>query len=327
MIVRLAKLSLLIVLILLVYIPGLPLIPHPIKKVAADSSFTLFGKAIGGWGFTSATIRNPGPDLVVVAGTTVTLTLNSVDSAGIPHQFCVDFDVPPDFELTGCDTPREVSTRSAFFTSTSPVTYSFTADSTPGNYTYFCTVHTGAMQGKFVILPAHDVAVTALAVSRNFAYEGVTANPVQVNVTATNFGASAETFYVSAKANSTLIGNTTTPITVQAGLTKVVTFNWTTLGLARGKYLITGQATKVSGETNTANNNFPTNGSFIFTVKFRGDVTGDCQVDVIDLTSVGSTLFKSRGDPAYNPPADLNNDGAINVIDLSIVGGNIFRGC
>src|SRR2546422_6263069 len=111
------KRFLLVALLSLIYIPGLPLIPHPPLEKVAAASFTLYGKAIGGWGFTPSTIRNPGPDLVVTTGESVTLTLFSGDSsAAIPHQFCVDYDIPPDYVLNGCDTPQEVATRSPFST-------------------------------------------------------------------------------------------------------------------------------------------------------------------------------------------------------------------
>jgi len=261
---------------------------------------------------------------VVTTGESVTLTLFSGDSsAAIPHQFCVDYDIPPDYVLNGCDTPQEVATRSPFFNSASPVTYTFTASSIPGNYTYFCTVHTTDMQGKFVVSSPHDVAVTGLTTSRNFAYNSVVSNPVQVNVTASNLGGSSETFFVSAKANSTLIGNQS--ITLIAGGTTKVSFNWTTLGLVRGNYLLTAQATKVTGETNTANNSFLSSGSF--NVKFRGDVSGDCKVDIVDLSTVGGTFGKALGQTGYNAAADLNNDAITNIVDLVVVAGNFGQGC
>src|SRR2546428_12935662 len=92
------KRFLLVALLSLIYIPGLPLIPHPPLEKVAAASFTLYGKAIGGLGFTPSSLRNPRPDLVVTTGESVTLSLVSGgSSAGISHQFRVGYDIPPDY--------------------------------------------------------------------------------------------------------------------------------------------------------------------------------------------------------------------------------------
>ncbi len=197
----------------------------------------------------------------------------------------------------------------------------FTLNFGAGTFNYYCSVHPTVMFGTFQVLPLHDAGVSKITVSRNFAYSGVTSNPIQLNVTATNSGAVTDTFYVAAKANSTLIGNQT--VTLPAGGTAIVTFNWNTQPLARGIYTLTAQAT-LSGDGNPSNN-LVTDGTF--TVKLKGDVNGDCKVDIVDLATVGSTFGKVLGTAGYNPNADLNNDGVINIVDLVVVGGSFGQTC
>ncbi len=64
----------------------------------------------------------------------------------------------------------------------------------------------------------------------------------------------------------------------------------------------------------------------VFT-RLSGDVNLDCQVDIVDLATVGSTFGSSLGQPKYNPKADLNGDGTIDIVDLAIVGASFGRAC
>src|SRR2546428_14165090 len=50
--------------------------------------------------------------------------------------------------------------------------------------------------------PLYDVAVYGFAGSRDFAYSGVVANPVNLTVTAVNLGSVSESFTVTFKADS-----------------------------------------------------------------------------------------------------------------------------
>ncbi len=167
-----------------------------------------------------------------------------------------------------------------------------------------------------------DVAVTGITSSRSFAYSGVASNPVQVNVTASNLGTGSQTFFVSAKANTTLIGNQT--VTIAPGGSTVVTFPWNAAALLRGNYIITAQATRVLGETNISNNAL-TGG--IFTVRLGGDVNGDCTVNIFDIVLVAQVFGKTSGVAGFNPYADLNNDGVINIFDIVLVAENFGHSC
>ncbi len=314
---RKVVLTLLLVATGLLSIAALPILQP--AKAPSTSTINLYGRVFpspNGWGFTATTVTDPGPTVVTTPGGTVSLNLFAGDS--ILHQFCVDYD--PDF---ACNTPSEPQS-ATFSSSTNGKPFSFIATSIPGNYTYFCTIHTTAMVGTLVVRAPHDVAVSNLALSRNFSYNNVPANPLKVNVTAQNPGNNTETFAVSAKANSTLIGTQT--ITLAAGATRIVSFNWTnTQALARGNYILTANATKVNGEIYFLNNQFTY--SITFVVMLKGDVNADCKVDIADLATVGATFGKTIGSPGFKPAADLNNDGTINIVDLVLVAGSFGQAC
>ena len=308
----------------LVFVGGLPFSPHLPPDRAAAAFFTLLGR-IGtsgpaGWGFTKTTISSPGPDLVVSPGETVTMMLGSADPSSIGHDWGVDYNnnTAPD-----PGEPLFPQVYPGTFNSLANKTFIFTATMNPGRYLYYCYIHGVPMFGRFIVTPpAADVAVIGITPSRTFAYNGVFSNPVQVNVTAANVGTQTQTFFVSALANSTLIGNQTE--TMLGGTSTVVTFQWATSSLPRGNYTLTAQATRVAGETNFANNSYTGN---TFTVKLRGDVNGDCIVNVSDLSTVGGRFGLTKSDPRYFAPADFFNTGVINVQDFSLVGGTFGLTC
>lgn len=284
---------------------------------ANPASFTLHGRIVtpAGWGFTANSVTSPGPDLTAQPGENVVMTLRSAD--GIGHNFGIDLD------NDGIQDPGEPV--SPPFGGTF-ATWPFTAPTTPGTYTYICFIHGGPMVGPLIVTGfTHDVAITALTTSRNFAYNSVSSSPIQVNVTAANTGTATENFFVSATANVIVIGNQS--VTVPAGGTTKVTFNWNPENLLIGNYQLRAQATTVPDETSIADNKL--DGS-IFTVKFKGDVNGDCVVNVSDLASVGAAFGSTIGPPAspnWNPNADLNNDGVANVSDLATVGSSFGQSC
>ena len=57
-----------------------------------------------------------------------------------------------------------------------------------------------------------------------------------------------------------------------------------------------------------------------------GDANGDGVVNCTDFDKVKGSFGKSKGQPAYNPAADLNNDGVVNIQDLSTVARNVPTG-
>src|SRR6266571_2698611 len=104
---------------------------------------TLHGNAARGWGKSNATISEPGPPIVVFAGTNVTLTLIANDSS--MHNWFIDFD--------NSLTPNDGEPSSPDFNSgtVSVVVWSFVADRS-GNWTYRCRVHPTSMTGSILII-------------------------------------------------------------------------------------------------------------------------------------------------------------------------------
>ncbi len=105
-------------------------------------NITLHGNAGRGWGFTNATLSNPGPPLVVLWGTRVNLTLIANDS--LAHNWFIDYDnslAPNGNEPSSPDFGGNAGTI---------VVKSFVADQT-GNWTYLCRFHQASMKGNITI--------------------------------------------------------------------------------------------------------------------------------------------------------------------------------
>lgn len=90
-------------------------------------------------------------------------------------------------------------------------------------------------------------------------------------------------------------------------------------GLPIGTHTVTVKAVNSVGNSNLT--------SFTVNVALRGDVNGDCTVNVGDLARVGAAFLKAAGQPGFDPDADLNMDGVINVQDLATVGSEFLKNC
>jgi hypothetical protein len=173
-------------------------------------------------------------------------------------------------------------------------------------------------------LEVHDVAVTNLTSAKTVICQGYCGN---LTVTVQNQGNFAETFNVTAYANTTAIQTKT--LTLTSGNSTTLTFTWNTSGFAKGKYSISACAWPVPGETDTADNNFT--GGWV-RVSMVGDLTGgtpnpwdfvpDGKVDGKDIAIVALCFGSAPGcSPPYvwNPNCDVNNDAKIDGKDIATV--------
>ena len=113
-----------------------------VLKEPRPVNLTLYGNAGRGWGFTSATISEPGPPLVVFWKTNVTLTLIADDSAD--HTWFIDYDNSLARNSGEPGSP-------IFNPTTGAIVWSFIADRT-GNWTYRCGIHPTSMTGSILVI-------------------------------------------------------------------------------------------------------------------------------------------------------------------------------
>lgn len=118
---------------------------------AATDTIVLVG-AVVGW---NSSTTHPNPTITVTQGDVVNLVLSSSD--GALHRWFVDVDkngATPD--CPGADVCSNA------FSSSTPMTFTFTVNFAAGTYTYYCSVHPTTMLGQFVVNPPTSVGGTTL---------------------------------------------------------------------------------------------------------------------------------------------------------------------
>jgi parallel beta-helix repeat protein len=159
----------------------------------------------------------------------------------------------------------------------------------------------------------HDLAILNLTLLKTVVGQGFSTS---LNVTVENFGSFQENFNVTASANGTIFTGLATNITVSSGDVSYLALSWNTTRASYGSYTISAYAWPVSGETNTANNNF-TGG--VVKVTILGDINGDFTVGLSDLVLLAKAYSSKPGDARWNPNADINGDGTVGLSDLVIM--------
>jgi hypothetical protein len=130
-------------------------------------------------------------------------------------------------------------------------------------------------------------------------------------VTIANQGGYEGTFNVTLYANLTIIGAEN--LTLPAGNSTSLLFTWNTAGFALGNYTLKAVSATVPGETNTTNNVLTYDK---ISVTVPGDLDGDFQVTLTDLTILAQAYGSRPGDPNWNSNADLALRGIIDLTDL-----------
>jgi len=89
--------------------------------------------------------NNSNPTITVTQGDILTIDVSSSNS--IPHKLLIDLDKDGYSDTTDCGS-NDVCSNMVPPSYTIP---SFTVNSSPGTYTYYCTVHPGSMFGSFIV--------------------------------------------------------------------------------------------------------------------------------------------------------------------------------
>jgi hypothetical protein len=179
---------------------------------------------------------------------------------------------------------------------------------------------TVARAGVIDLAEQHDVAVIDVTTSKAGGVPMPTVSKwhvANVTVTVENQGGFAETFNVTAFANSSAIGEQ--QVTLNPGENKTLTFIWDTTGFSYGNYTVKAVADTVPGETDTIDNTYIDG---VIKVVIPGDVDGNGRVNILDAIKVAGAFGSKQGDGNWNPNADINGDGVVNILDAINLAGH-----
>ncbi len=156
----------------------------------------------------------------------------------------------------------------------------------------------------FVIaISVPDIGILSLETSKSIVGQGYS---LEITIEIVNYGIYDETFDITLYANKTVIG-VFTNITLTSGNSKSVTFTWNSTVFAKGNYIITADtadSTLVGGTV---------------TVTILGDVDGNFEVDIYDITAICVCYDSKTGEPMYYPNCDLDGNGIIDIFDVTTV--------
>ncbi len=166
-----------------------------------------------------------------------------------------------------------------------------------------------------VVSKAQAVLVTEITPSTTWVYQG---HVVNVNVTVSNVGGSAEKVWVTLFYNlaaELIIGAYTSAVILNMGQNYTFPFTWNTTGIPINYpgYTLTAVA-MISGGSNTLSGNI--------TVRLIGDVNGDGKVDLRDLALAARAFGSTPTSPNWNPAADINGDGKVDLKDIALIARN-----
>ena len=154
----------------------------------------------------------------------------------------------------------------------------------------------------------HDISIQSVTLSTNEPQPGAIVNITVTVKNKANISVS-ETFTVTAKYDLNII-ETKTVNNLAQGATQTLTFNWNTTGVALGNYTIRAEASVVSDELNTDNNNY-IDGEVYVAPALLSDIRGpedppgsglyppDGVVDMWDFGFFGLAYGAESGDPDW----------------------------
>ena len=200
--------------------------------------------------------------------------------------------------------------------------YTISAYATPVPYETHVSDNTLIDGIVWVMIKKHDVAITAVTVSRTWVYQGWT---VPINVTTQNLGDYSESFDVNVYYNGTILIGTAHVSNLAPLENFTVQFSLSTSSLQPcHTYSISAQATPVPYEYNTTNNAL-VDGDL--KVRLVGDLNGDGKINLIDYFEATLAFGSYPGHPRWDPAADVNNDLKVNLQDIFTVSLNFGKTC
>ncbi len=152
----------------------------------------------------------------------------------------------------------------------------------------------------------HDIAVPSISAQPVSARVGTGIN---ITVAVFNQGNVSESFGVSVYQNQTIIGPPRNILNLAPGSGTTFTLAWDTTGLAAGTYILKANATKVPGETYTANNVSPPT-----TVNLTANQPTSPMNFQVTATSESAIL-------AWNPPRD---NGGSPITEYKVYRGTLL---
>jgi hypothetical protein len=157
----------------------------------------------------------------------------------------------------------------------------------------------------------HDIGIVNVITSKTAIGQGFT---LYIDVKILNYGLYDETFTISVRANTLVIAMQTITLTKRNSF--LITFPWSTIGVAKGTYTMTVVVDTVPDETDVADNMYP-DGSV--TITWLGDLNKDFVVDEDDLWIFCGAFIDYYKIHVRNINCDFDDNFKIDEDDLWIM--------
>lgn len=177
---------------------------------------------------------------------------------------------------------------------------------------------------EIIIVVNHDRAILDVSPLRSSIAQGYV---LKIQVTVKNEGTYTDTFDVTLKYDSAVI-ETRRVTDLGSNESKTLVFQWSVNNVPFGTYTISASIVPAPYEKDLADN---TRSGGSVRVKLPGDVDGDSDVDIADLSWIARAFGTDSSWPEgtdwdqWNPDADINNDNKVDVVDLYIAATNYGR--
>ena len=156
-----------------------------------------------------------------------------------------------------------------------------------------------------------DIAVVGVSPSKAVVGEGFT---MLVEVSLANQGSKVEGFTVVVAAGGLVVGAGN--VVLMAGEVDAFNVLWSTVGFAKGDYVLSACVEPLMGEVDVGDN-FVSDGAVKIVVP--GDVNGDGFVELTDFFLASQAFGSYLGHPKWNSDADINDDGFVELQDFFIM--------